>query len=236
LKLKTNWKEKAKKIAALEAAKQVKDGFIIGLGSGSTVTYAIAEIGRKIREEEIKVLGIPTSSQAFFLAVKYGIPITTLDEHPVIDLTIDGADQVDKKLNLIKGMGGALTREKIIACCSKQVIIVIDETKLVEKLGGKQPAPIEVIPFALKFVTSKIKKLGGKPKLREGTGKVGPVITDNGNYIIDAEFGIIERPDELDEKLKLIPGVIETGLFIGIAHFVYVGKKNGKIIKLKKLD
>ena len=91
--------------------------------------------------------------------------------------------------------------------------IVIDETKLVEKLGGKQPAPIEVIPFALKFVTSKIKKLGGKPKLREGTGKVGPVITDNGNYIIDAEFGIIERPDELDEKLKLIPGVIETGLF-----------------------
>ena len=183
LKPKNDWKEKAKKIAALEAVKHVKDGFVVGLGSGSTAAYAIAEIGRKIREEEIEVLGIPTSSQAFLLAIKNKIPLTTLTEHPVIDLTIDGADQVDSKLNLIKGMGGALTREKIVASCSKKVIIIIDETKLTEKLGGKQPIPIEVLPFALEPVSIKIQKLNGTPKLREGKGKIGPVVTDNGNYI-----------------------------------------------------
>jgi len=221
-------------MAALEAVKHVKDGYVIGLGSGSTAAYAIAEIGRKIREEEIEVLGIPTSSQAFFLAIKNKIPLTTLTEHPVIDLAIDGADQVDSKLNLIKGMGGALTREKIVASCSKKVIIIIDETKLTEKLGGKQPIPIEVLPFALEPVSIKIQKLNGTPKLREGKGKIGPVVTDNGNYIIDAFFAQIKDPEKLNEEIKLIPGVIETGLFIDLADLVYVGRRNGTIIKLKK--
>jgi len=221
-------------MAALEAVKHVKDGYIIGLGSGSTAAYAIAEIGRKIREEEIEVLGIPTSSQAFLLAIKNKIPLTTLTEHPVIDLTIDGADQVDSKLNLIKGMGGALTREKIVASCSKKVIIIIDETKLTENLGEKQPIPIEVLPFALEPVSIKIQKLNGTPKLREGKGKIGPVVTDNGNYIIDAFFAQIKDPEKLNEEIKLIPGVIETGLFINLADLIYIGRRDGTIIKLKK--
>ena len=234
MKPKNDWKEKAKRMAALEAVKHVKDGYVIGLGSGSTAAYAIAEIGRKIREEEIEVLGIPTSSQAFLLAIKNKIPLTTLTEHPVIDLTIDGADQVDSKLNLIKGMGGALTREKIVASCSKKVIIIIDETKLAENLGEKQPIPIEVLPFALEPVSIKIQKLNGTPKLREGKGKIGPVVTDNGNYIIDAFFAQIKDPEKLNEEIKLIPGVIETGLFINLADLIYIGRRDGTIIKLKK--
>jgi len=232
LKPKNDWKEKAKKTAALEAVKHVRDGFIVGLGSGSTAAYAIAEIGRRIREEEIEVLGIPTSTQAFYLAIRHGIPLTTLDEHPTIDLTIDGADQIDKNLNLIKGMGGALTREKIVALCSKKVIIVADETKLVEKLGENHPIPIEIVPFAAKYVISRIEELGGKPKIREAKGKVGPVITDNGNYILDVTFKQIENLTELNEKLKLITGIVETGLFLNLAHQAYLGKKDGNLIKL----
>jgi len=236
LKLEISWKEKAKKAAALEAVKHVRDGFIVGLGSGSTAAYAIAEIGRKIREEEIEILGIPTSTQAFYQAIKHGIPITTLDEHPTVDLTIDGADQIDRNLNLIKGMGGALTREKIVAASSKKVIIIADETKLVEKLGeNKHPIPIEIIPFAAKLVASKIGELGGIPKLREeAKGKVGPVITDNGNYILDATFSQIENPFELNNKLKLITGVVETGLFLKLAHKAILGKKDGKLIEINR--
>jgi len=235
LKPKTEWKEQAKKAAALEAVKHVKDGFIVGLGSGSTAAYAIAEIGRMIREKKLEILGIPTSSQAFYLAIKHRIPITTLDEHPVIDLTIDGADQIDEKLNVIKGMGGALTREKIVASCSKLVIIVADETKITKNLGEKQPVPVEILPFSLKFVSFKIEELGGNPKLREGARKVGPVITDNGNYILDVDFGKIENPDELNQKIKLIPGVIETGLFLEIADLAYLGTKEGSVKKIKKV-
>ena len=229
------WKEQAKRAAALEAVKHVKDGFIVGLGSGSTAAYAIAEIGRMIREKKLEILGIPTSSQAFYLAIKHRIPITTLDEHPVIDLTIDGADQIDEKLNVIKGMGGALTREKIVASCSKLVIIVADETKITKNLGEKQPVPVEILPFSLKFVSFKIEELGGNPKLREGARKVGPVITDNGNYILDVDFGKIENPDELNQKIKLIPGVIETGLFLEIADLAYLGTKEGSVKKIKKV-
>ena len=218
-----DWIETAKKNAALEAVKHVKDGFIVGLGSGSTAAYALQEIGRMIHRKGWKVLGVPTSHQAFLLAVDCGIPITTLNEHPRLDLTIDGADQIDSELNMIKGMGGALTREKIVASASKQTIIVVDETKLTKKLGTNQPVPIEVLPFATALVESKIKKLKGKPILREGKGKAGPVITDNGNFILDADFGPIDAPGELNAKLKSISGVVETGLFVGMANIVYVG-------------
>jgi len=168
------------------------------------------------------------------LAIRHGIPLTTLDEHPTIDLTIDGADQIDKKLNLIKGMGGALTREKIVALCSKKVVIVADETKLVEKIGENHPIPIEVVPFAVSHVISEINKLGGKPKLRETKGKVGPVITDNGNYILDVTFEQTENLTELNRKLKLIAGVVETGLFLRMADQAYLGKRNGNLIKLSR--
>jgi len=225
LKPKEDWVEKAKKNASLEAVKNVKDNFVIGLGSGSTVAYAIEEIGNRIKSEGLHVSGVPTSYQAFMSAVKREIAITTLEEHPVLNLTIDGADQIDKELNLIKGMGGALTREKIVANASRKLIIVADERKKVKVLGeNNHPVPIEVIPFAAKPVMHKIEEMGGTPDLRECKGKVGPVITDNGNIIIDADFGLVQRPGELEFKLKRIPGIVETGLFIKMADVVYIGK------------
>ena len=227
-----NWRDEAKKRVALEAVKHVKNGFVVGLGSGSTAAYVIEEIGRLIRQDGLRVLGVPSSSQAMLLAVGSGIPLTTLDEHPVLDLAIDGADEVDKKLDMIKGGGGALTREKIVVSAAKQVVIVADETKLVETLGSFK-VPVEVLPFGLAAVTAGIKKLGGKPLLRESKGKVGAVVTDNGNYIVDVDFGPIDNAEELNKLLKRIPGVIETGLFIGLADTVYLGKKDG-IIRLKK--
>jgi len=222
-----SWIDNAKKRAASEAVKHVKDGFTVGLGSGSTAAYAIKEIGRRIQREKLQILGVPTSHQALRLAVDSGIPMTTLDEHPQLTFTIDGADQIDRELNLIKGMGGALTREKIVASATKRLVIVADETKMAEKLGKDQPLPLEVLPFALPTVIPRIQKLGGSPILREGTGKVGPVVTDNGNFIVDADFGPIDSPKTLNSQLKSVPGVIETGLFIGMADVVYVGKPAG---------
>jgi len=221
------WREEAKRKVALEAVKHVQDDFIVGLGSGSTAARVIQEIGEKIRHENLRILGVPTSHQAMMLAVRCGVPLTTLNEHPQLDVAIDGADQVDRELNLIKGMGGALTREKIVASAARQLVIVADETKLVEKLGTNQPVPVEVLPFALPTVVIKMKELGGKPVLREGEGKVGPVVTDNGNFVVDADFGPIRAPKELDLQLKSIPGVVETGLFVGMADVVYLGKPNG---------
>jgi ribose 5-phosphate isomerase A len=228
LKPKTEWIEKEKKNAALEAVKHVKDGFIVGLGSGSTAAYAIEKIGNRIKLEKLSVLGVPTSYQALMLAIKYGIAITTLEEHPTLDLTIDGADQIDEELNLIKGMGGALAREKIVASASKRLVIVADRSKKVKVLGeNNQPVPIEVLPFATPIVMRKIKEIGGKPILREGIKKVGPVVTDNGNVILDANFGFIPKPAELERRLKVLPGVVETGLFVRMANVVYLGKHSG---------
>jgi ribose 5-phosphate isomerase A len=224
LKPKEAWVEEAKRKAALEAVKHVKDHDIVGLGSGSTAAYALEALGERIRSENLNILGIPTSYQAFLLAVKHKITVTTLEEHPTINLTIDGADQIDAELNLIKGMGGALAREKIVASASKQNIIIADESKKVKVLGeNDHPVPIEVLPFATSPVERRIEKIGGKPILREGKGKVGPVITDNGNVIIDANFVLIEKPAVLEKKLKMIPGVVETGLFIGLADIAYFG-------------
>jgi len=227
--------EEAKKNAALEAVKHVKDGFVVGLGSGSTAAYAIQEIGRMIRHKDLKILGVPTSHQAFLLAVECGVPITTFNEHPRLDLTIDGADQIDRDLNLIKGMGGALTREKIVASASRKNVIVADETKLVKKLGTNHPVPIEVLPFATAAVVLKIEEMGGKPVLRNGGGKVGPVVTDNGNFILDVDFGLIETPRELNARLKCVSGVIETGLFIEVADTVYIGMSKG-VRKLERRE
>jgi len=222
------WIEKAKKNAALEAVKHVKDGFIVGLGSGSTAAYALQEIGRMIHRKGWKILGVPTSHQAFLLAVNCGIPTTTLNEHPKLDLTIDGADQLDSELNMIKGMGGALTREKIVAFSSKQNVIVADETKLVKKLGTNHPVPVEVMPFAAASVESKIHAMDGKTVLRHSQGKMGPMVTDNGNFILDINFeSPIKSLHQLNTQLKLIPGVIETGFFLDMAHIAYIGEPRG---------
>ncbi len=221
---KQDWTEQAKKKAALEAIKHVKDGFVIGLGSGSTAAYAIKELGIRRRKEELHVLGVPTSYQAFMLAVQNNIPITTLEEHNRLDLTIDGADQIDNELNLIKGMGGALAQEKIVAASSKQLIIIADQSKKVNNLGqNDQPVPVETLRVATPLVMRRIKEMGAQPTIREGKGKVGPIITDNGNIIIDADFGPINNPAELNASLKQITGIVETGLFIKMADMAYIG-------------
>lgn len=221
-----SWVEDAKKRAALEAVKHIRNGYALGLGSGTTAAYAIGEIGKVIRQNNWHITAVPTSYQAFLLAVECGIQVTSLDERPKLDLNIDGADQIDRDLNMIKGMGGALTREKIVASASKLNVVVADESKLVRKLGVNHPVPVEVLPFAVATVCSKIHGIGGKPVLRVGNGKVGPVVTDNGNFIVDVYVRSINNPNELDSKLKSIPGVIETGLFVGIADIAYVGTRN----------
>jgi ribose 5-phosphate isomerase A len=225
-----DWLEQAKKAVAKEAVKHVKNGSVIGLGSGTTVAYAIEELGKR----HLQILVVPSSYQAFLLAAQHHIQITTLDEHPRLNLTIDGADQVEMKtLNMIKGMGGALTREKIVITASRENIIIIDKTKLASKLGVEQPVPVEVLPFALATVKSALQTLKGKSHLREGSGKIGPVVTDNGNFIIDTDFGAIRDAEKLDTQIKCIPGVVETGLFLNKATIVYVGTE-AKVEKLTK--
>jgi ribose 5-phosphate isomerase A len=217
------WREAAKKRAAVEAVKLVKDGSLLGLGAGSTVAYAVREIGRRIEEEHIRILAVPSSNQTSQLAMEYGVPLTTLDEHPNLDLDIDGADQIDADLNLIKGMGGALTKEKIVASSSKALVIIADGTKLTDVLGRNQPLPVEVLPFALPLVASRIKALGGQPILKMSKDGSGPFVTDNGNSILNVDFGIISNAIQLDRQLKCINGVIETGLFLGMTDTAYVG-------------
>jgi ribose 5-phosphate isomerase A len=216
--------EAAKKNAAYAAVQHVKDGFVVGLGSGSTAAYAVEALGERIKREGLSVLAVPSSYQAFLLAVEHGIAVTTLEEHSVLDMAVDGADQIDPELNLIKGMGAALAREKIVASASKLNIVIADESKKTQMLGENgQVVPIEVLPFAISVVKSRIEAVGGKPSLREGKGKVGPVITDNGNVIVDADFGAIPNASELEMKLRIIPGVVETGLFVDLADMAYVG-------------
>ncbi len=217
-----------KQKAALEAIKHVKDGFIVGLGSGSTAAFAIDSLGDRMKTEKIKIMGIPSSYQAFQVAVDNGIPITTLEEHPAIDVTIDGADQLTPELYLIKGGGAALAREKIVAAASKLNVIITDQNKKVPFLGANgQFVPVEVIPFALSPVKKKLTAMGGKVTVREAKGKLGPIITDNGNVILDVLFGEIKKPAELSVTVKMIPGVVETGLFVGLTDVAYVGTPTG---------
>jgi ribose 5-phosphate isomerase A len=230
--------QEAKRNAALAAVNHVKDGFIVGLGSGSTAAFAVEALGERAKRENLHIMGIPTSYQAFLLAVERRIPITTLDEHSEVDVTIDGADQVTPELYLIKGMGAALAREKIVAAASKLNIIIADENKKVKLLGEKdQGVPVEILPFAISLVKRKIVAAGGHPVLREGKGKLGPTITDNGNAILDCYFGEIANPGELEVKIKMIPGVVETGFFVNLTDIVYIGKTSGveKILR-KRLE
>ncbi len=226
-----------KQKAAIEAVKHVKDNFIVGLGSGSTAALAIEALGKQVKTQNLRIKGIPSSYQAFQLAVDCGIPITTLEEYPQIDVTIDGADQLTAELFLIKGGGAALAREKIVATASKQNIIIADQNKKATHLGANnQFVPIEVIPFALTPVKQKLIELGAKPVVREAKGKLGPILTDNGNAVIDGYFGEIVTPADLAVKIKMIPGVVETGFFVGLTDIAYIGIDNTveKIVKQRK--
>lgn len=212
------------------AAALVKSGMIVGLGTGSTTAYAIEYLGKRLQSGELTdVQGIPTSFQAEVLAKQYGIPLTTLDAVDHIDIAIDGADEVDPQKNLIKGGGAAHTREKIVDALAAQFVVVVDSGKLVDRLGSTFLLPVEVIPMAITPVMRAIEKLAGKPELRMGIKKAGPVITDQGNMVIDVKFDSIDNPAELEKTLNNIPGVLENGLFVGVADLILVGEvKDGQ--------
>jgi ribose 5-phosphate isomerase A len=207
------------------AAARIQSGMIVGLGTGSTTAYAIEFLGDRLKSGDLKdIKGIPTSFQASVLAKQYGISLTTLDEADRIDIAIDGADEVDPQHNLIKGGGAAHTQEKIVDCLAEQFIVVVDSSKLVDKLGSTFRVPVEVIPMAMTPVMRAIEKLGGKPELRMGVKKAGPVVTDQGNLVIDVKFDTIDNPGELEKTLNNIPGVLENGLFVGVTDLVLVGE------------
>jgi ribose 5-phosphate isomerase A len=199
-----------KRNAGCRAADLVEDGMVVGLGTGSTAACALERLAERI-QEGLRIQGIPTSLQAGMLAREFGIPLTTLDEYPEPDMAIDGADQVDGRLRLIKGRGAALTREKVVAAASRELVIVADESKLVATLDA--PVPVEVIPFALHPVILGIRSIGGEPVIRTGVRKDGPVVTDNGNLVLDCSFGSLDRPEEMEGLLSLMPGVLSCGLF-----------------------
>lgn len=212
------------------AAAQVESGTVIGLGTGSTTAFAIQFIGERLASGELKdIKGIPTSFQASVLAKKYGIPLATLDEVEGMALAIDGADEVDPQFNLIKGGGAAHTREKIVDSLAEKFIVVVDSSKLVDKLGSTFPLPVEVLPLAVAPVTRALEALGATVELRMGVKKDGPVITDQGNMVLDAKFDAIANPAEMETTINNIPGVLENGLFVGVATEVLVGEvKDGQ--------
>ena len=229
--------ELGKKNAAEKAVlENVKENMVMGIGSGSTVVYAVNKIAELNKENNLNLKCIPSSFQSYQLIIENGLNLVSLDQYPEIDLDIDGADEIDKDLNLIKGGGGCLVQEKIIASNSKKLVIIADFRKVSEKLGEnwRNGVPIEVIPMAYKPIMKKLENLEGKPALRMAKSKAGPLVSDNGNFIIDVDFGIIKNPSELNNKIRLIPGVVDTGLFINMALKAYIGKEDGNILVLKK--
>ena len=222
--------ENEKELAGRAAAKLVRDGEVVGLGTGSTAYFAVVALGERVKMG-LKIIGIPTSVQTADLARAVGIPLTTLDEHPEIDITIDGADEVDSQLRLIKGGGGALLREKVVASASRKMIVVADSGKIVPVLG-KFPLPVEVISFARTVVEKKIATLGGSPKLRTKPDG-SPYLTDNGNPILDCSFGEIADPASLALALSNTPGIVEHGLFIGLVTVALIGR-GGRVEELRR--
>jgi ribose 5-phosphate isomerase A len=215
---------------AKEAVKLVKDGMVVGLGTGSTAALFIRELGNRIKEEELTVFGIPTSFEAKMLAMQYEIPLVTLDEYDV-DIAFDGADEVEEKtLFLIKGGGGCHTQEKIVDYNADEFVVLVDEGKLVKKLGEKFPIPVEVIPSAYRVVMRALSKMGGEAVIRLGDRKRGPVITDNGNMIIDV-FMNIDDAIELEKEINNIPGVVENGIFTRVDKVLVGTKKGVKTLK-----
>lgn len=221
-----------KKQAAEKAVQYIEDGMVVGLGTGSTVDFALRKIGEMVKTG-LKIEGVPTSLKTKRLATELKIPLVELDDHTEIDLTVDGADEVDSNLNLIKGGGGALTREKIIAFHSKKVIIIVDETKIVKGLGCDCSLPVEITRFGWSATKKTLEGLGCKAELRRIMEEA--FITDNQNYIVDCDFGKIADPEALEKEINNTPGVLENGLFIGLADEVIVGSKQG-MMTLERQD
>jgi ribose 5-phosphate isomerase A len=224
-------RKEAKRRVGVEAASTVRDGHVVGLGTGSTAAEVIVELGRRVREEGLSIVGIPTSYSAAMLAREHRIPLRSLDDVDGVDIAIDGADEVDPQRNLIKGGGAAHTREKVIASSAVTFIVVVDDSKLVDRLGVSSPVPVEVIPMALTPVLRRLRDLKGDPLVRLAERKDGPVISDEGNLIVDVRFDRIDDPAALEKAIKTIPGVLENGLFCGISDLVLVGVPGAEAIR-----
>ncbi|KAF2899939.1 hypothetical protein ILUMI_06246 [Ignelater luminosus] len=226
--------EDAKKVAAFKAVDEyVKNNYIVGVGSGSTVVYAVERLAERVNKEKLNLVCIPTSFQARQLIIKHKLVLGELEIHPQLDVCIDGADEVDENLTLIKGGGGCLLQEKIVASCAKQLIIIADHTKNSVQLGDKykKGIPIEVVPISYVPIKNKIETMfGGELVLRMAVAKAGPVVTDNGNFILDwKNFKQTKDWQKINAEIQLIPGVVETGLFIGMAEKAYFGQEDGSV-------
>jgi ribose 5-phosphate isomerase A len=222
--------EQAKRQAATEAVRLIPDGAIVGLGTGSTAYYAIVELGRRVREEGASFTGVPTSYSAEALARRNNIPLTSLRNVSKVDVAVDGADEIDPNLDLIKGYGGALTLEKMVDSYADCFVVIADESKLVDRLGHSASVPLEVLPSAMYTVEKGIGRLGGAPRLRVGPGgpgKAAPIITEHENLLVDVRFEGIEDPREMERSLNAIPGVVENGVFPRMAHIVLIGSSDG---------
>ncbi len=214
-----------KRAAAEASLKYVKDGMVLGLGTGSTARHMLEGLARRVADDGLRVSGVPTSLATAEAAKLLGIPLTSLEEHPVLDLAIDGADEVDPRLDLIKGLGGALFREKIVAAAAKKFIVVVDESKIVPRLGTNSPVPVEVHPFGWRSTRARVEGLGARVDLRMAEGAA--FLTDNGNHILDARFGPIRAPAKLAASLEAIPGVVGHGLFLGMTDLVLAASPKG---------
>ena len=225
--------ERLKELAGKKAVQQVRDGMVVGLGSGSTAEYAIRALGERCAAEGMDIRCVATSEASGRLGGEVGLQVTSLEEEPAIDLTIDGADEVDPDLNLVKGLGGALLREKIVAAASAREIIIVDPSKLVDRLGTRSPLPVEVLPFAWALARTRLIESASSAVMRT-TPEGREYLTDNGNFILDCSFadGIPDAGD-LEEKINRIPGVVENGLFIGLADLVIIGQENGTCRELQ---
>tara|TARA_A100000164_G_scaffold8121_1_gene6997 strand:+ start:1342 stop:2034 length:693 start_codon:yes stop_codon:yes gene_type:complete len=227
-----------KQAVALAAVDQIENGMILGLGSGSTAALMIEALAMKIKSGEIKdVVGVTTSFQGEVLASELGIPLKSLSSVSGIDLAIDGADEVDPKFQLIKGGGACHVQEKLVAALAKKFIVVVDSTKLVKKLNLDFKLPVEVLPSAWKQVQKKLHDLGGKGNLRMAQKKAGPIVTDQGNLILDLSFRHgIDEPDLLESQINNIPGVLENGLFVNLTDQVLVGKLENDEVGVESLN
>jgi ribose 5-phosphate isomerase A len=216
--------DELKRQAAITALEEIETGMIVGLGTGSTASHFIRELGKRVNQG-LSIQGIPTSEESRKLAQEVGVPLTTLSAHSLIDVTVDGADEVSPGFDLIKGLGGALVREKIVAHASRRMIVVVDESKLVDRLGQRAPIPVEVVPFAADLITVHLTRWGGIVGQRQKGGQ--PFITDNGNLILDWTYGPIDQPDLLEKQLKGLTGVVDSGIFARVAARVIVAGTTG---------
>lgn len=220
----------AKKAAGKRAATLVENGMSLGFGTGSTTGHALQALARRVEDEGLDVRGVPTSFAAQQRALALGLPLTSLDVTPTLDLALDGADEVDDTLRLIKGRGAAHAREKVVAAQAERFVVLVDPTKRVNRLGEKRVLPVEVLPMAATPVRHTLDDLGATPELRTGTAKDGPVVTDQGLWIVDAEFPDgIPDPDSLNRRLNEHPGILDHGLFLELATDVLVGHPDGSV-------